>query len=131
MPSTVLTVTYMLSFSYCFIKEILLLFQFYSSARLLCPWNSPGKNTGMGCHSLLQGIFLTQILNPGLQILYRVNHQGRPYKGSIVIIPILQFRKPRIRESFCNVCEVTQSAGKKGQGSPSACSVVCEWFTAF
>ena len=23
--------------------------------RLLCPWNSPGKNTGMGCHSLLQG----------------------------------------------------------------------------
>ena len=35
-------------------------------ARSLCPWNSPGKNTGMGCHSLLQGIFLTQGLNPGL-----------------------------------------------------------------
>ena len=29
-------------------------------ARLLCPWNSPGKNTGMGCHSLLQGILPTQ-----------------------------------------------------------------------
>ena len=29
-------------------------------ARLLCPWNSPGKNTGEGCHALLQGIFLTQ-----------------------------------------------------------------------
>ena len=28
--------------------------------RLLCPWNSPGKNSGVGCHSLLQGIFLTQ-----------------------------------------------------------------------
>ena len=28
--------------------------------RLLYPWNSPGKNTGVGCHSLLQGIFLTQ-----------------------------------------------------------------------
>ena len=27
-------------------------------ARLLCPWNSPGKNTGVGCHLLLQGIFL-------------------------------------------------------------------------
>ena len=27
---------------------------------LLCPWDSPGKNTGVGCHSLLQGIFLTQ-----------------------------------------------------------------------
>ena len=33
--------------------------------RFLCPWNSPGKNTGVGCHSLLQGIFLTQGLNPG------------------------------------------------------------------
>ena len=29
-------------------------------ARLLCPWNFPGKNTGVGCHFLLQGIFLTQ-----------------------------------------------------------------------
>ena len=28
--------------------------------KLLCPWNSPDKNTGMGCHFLLQGIFLTQ-----------------------------------------------------------------------
>ena len=25
------------------------------------PWNSPGKNTGVGCHSLLQGIFPTQV----------------------------------------------------------------------
>ena len=31
--------------------------------RLLCPWNSPGKNTGAGSHSLLQGIFPTQGLN--------------------------------------------------------------------
>ena len=35
-------------------------------ARLLCPWNSPGKNTGMSCHSFLQGIFPTQGSNPGL-----------------------------------------------------------------
>ena len=28
--------------------------------RLLCPWDSPGENTGAGCHFLLQGIFLTQ-----------------------------------------------------------------------
>ena len=33
-------------------------------ARLLCPWGSPGKNTGVGCHALLQGIFLTQRSNP-------------------------------------------------------------------
>ena len=29
-------------------------------------WDSPGKNTGVGCHTLLQGIFPTQELNPGL-----------------------------------------------------------------
>ena len=29
-------------------------------SRLLCPWDFPGKNTGVGCHFLLQGIFLTQ-----------------------------------------------------------------------
>ena len=28
--------------------------------RLICPWNFPGKNAGVGCHFLLQGIFLTQ-----------------------------------------------------------------------
>ena len=33
-------------------------------ARLLCPWNFPGKNTGVGCHFLLQGIFPTQGSNP-------------------------------------------------------------------
>ena len=52
--------------------------------RFLCPWNSPGKNTGVGCHSLLQGIFLTQGSNAGLplcrQILYRLSHQ-RHLKG--------------------------------------------------
>ena len=35
-------------------------------ARLLCPWTFPGKNTGVGCHFLLQGIFLTQGSNPCL-----------------------------------------------------------------
>ena len=48
--------------------------------RFLCPWDSPGKNTGVGCHFLLQGIFPTQELNLGLlhcsQILYHLSHQG-------------------------------------------------------
>ena len=52
-------------------------------ARVLCPWNSPGKNTGVGCHALLQGIFLTQGLNRGLLhcrwILYLLSHQGNPW----------------------------------------------------
>ena len=50
--------------------------------RLLCPWDSPGKNTGVGCHSLLQGIFLTQGSKPDLphfrEILYDLSHLGSP-----------------------------------------------------
>ena len=56
-------------------------------ARLLCPWNSPGKNTylpGLGCHFLLQGIFPTQALNPGLlcctQTLYHLRHLDKKMK---------------------------------------------------
>ena len=37
-------------------------------ARLFCPWNFPDKNTGVGCHSLLQGIFPSQGLNLGLSL---------------------------------------------------------------
>ena len=40
-------------------------------ARLLCPWDFSSKNTGVDCHFLLQGIFLTQESNPRLlQLLY-------------------------------------------------------------
>ena len=38
-------------------------------ASFLCLWDSPGKNTGVGCHALLQEIFLTQGLNPCLLCL--------------------------------------------------------------
>ena len=44
--------------------------------------DSPGKNTRVGYHTLLQGIFPTQGLNPGFvhwrQILYHLSHQGKP-----------------------------------------------------
>ena len=44
--------------------------------------DSPGQNTGVGCHALLQGIFPTQGLNPGLpccrQILYHLSYQESP-----------------------------------------------------
>ena len=36
------------------------------STRFLCPWDFPGKNTGVGCHFFLQKIFSTQRLNPCL-----------------------------------------------------------------
>ena len=59
-----------------------------------CSWNS-GKNTGVGSHSLLQGIFLMQGLDPGLlhcrQILYQLSLQGSQIRSS------------------CRCCSVTQS----------------------
>ena len=49
-------------------------------SRLLCSWDFQGKNSRVGCHFLLQGIFLTQGLNPGFLycrlILYHLSHQG-------------------------------------------------------
>ena len=72
-------------------------------ARLLCPWNSPGKNTGVGSHSLLQGVFLTQGSNLGLlhcrQILYHLSHQGTPVYSYNVILFGLQKKKGK----FCHV----------------------------
>ena len=54
-------------------------------ARLLSPWDSPGKNTGVGSHVLLQGVFPTQGLKPHLLqllhcrwVLYLLSHQGSP-----------------------------------------------------
>ena len=58
------------------------------SCRTLCdpmeysPWNSPCQSTGVGSHSLLQGMFPTQGSNPGLPycrwIFYQLSHQGSP-----------------------------------------------------
>ena len=61
--------------------------------RLLCPWASPGKNTGVGCHFHLQGIFPTQGLNPGVlhcrKILYHMSHWGSSRKNDHVTKPAL------------------------------------------
>ena len=56
--------------------------------RLLCPWDFQGKNTGVGCHFLLQGIFLTQgsswprnrtsISCMASRFFYCLSHQGNP-----------------------------------------------------
>ena len=73
---------------------------------LYSPWNSPGQNTGVRSHSLLQGIFPTQGLNAGLlcllncrQIIYHLSHQGSSkgleirYKFNITNIRILKILK--------------------------------------
>ena len=69
--------------------------------RLLCPWDSPGKNTGVGYHALLRGIFPTQGLNPGLlhwrQILYRFSYQESPCSFQIIASAL----GPRAWEILC------------------------------
>ena len=69
----------------------------------LCPWNSSGKNTGVGCQSLLQEIFPTQGLNPCLlhcrQILYHLSHHGSP-PNSVVTFERLPFDAPGLLSSF-------------------------------
>ena len=56
--------------------------------KLLCPWNCPGKNTIVSCHSLHQGMFLTQGLNPDLLhcrlILHCLSHQGLTMMNTMV-----------------------------------------------
>ena len=55
--------------------------------RLLCPWDSPGKNAGVGCYALLQGIFPTQGWNPRLlrllhcRRIFYCRATGEPFGG--------------------------------------------------
>ena len=69
--------------------------------RLLCPWDSPGKNARVCCHAFLQGIFPTQGSNPGLphcrQILYHLSHQGSPR--------ILSLKEKRMKIGQKNIFE--------------------------
>ena len=64
-----LTYTYICIYCFCLIaKSCPTLWQSHAQqpTRLLCPWDSPGKNTAVGCHALLKRIFPTQGLNPYL-----------------------------------------------------------------
>ena len=65
-----------------------------SPARFLCPWDAPGKNTGVSCHPLFQGTFRAQGSNP--RLLHLLHWQacssplaplGCPQKSSLHLIP--------------------------------------------
>ena len=60
-------------------------------ARLLCPWDSPGKNTGVGCCALFQGIFPTRGSTPGLlhcmQILQGIKSSHWGLRTSLQHLP--------------------------------------------
>ena len=77
--------------------------------RLLCPWDSPGKNTGVGYHFPLQGIFPTQGSNPGLprckQIPYHLSHQGNPWKVFLGGNKIIQVENSNLHKERKNITE--------------------------
>ena len=71
------------------------------AARLLCQWHFPGKNTRVGSYFLLQGIFLTQGLNPCL-LHWQVDSLPLSHLGSPAVLYtymhfIHGFLKPRLR----------------------------------
>ena len=78
---------------------------------------SPGKNTGVGCHALCQGIFPAQGLNPGLlhcrRILYPLRHQGSP---NLFIVG------QREREKVCVCVCVCVCACARAQSCPTLCN---------
>ena len=57
--------------------------------RLRCLWDFTSKSTGLGCHFLLQGIFLTQdqtwVSHIAKQTLYHLSHQGSPFTALILL----------------------------------------------
>ena len=79
-------------------------------ARLLCSWDSPGKNTRVGCHVLLQGIFLTQGWNLGLLHCWPTLHSEPPVSKLIGYI-IVQGREATLHHNyqFCSVAQLCPS----------------------
>ena len=71
-PPTNLTVVHSLCFCVCQVASVMSdsFWPHGLPARGLFPWDSPGKNTGVGYHAILKGIFLIQGLNPGLWLLH-------------------------------------------------------------
>ena len=67
----------------------------HSLVRLLCPWDSPGKNTGVGCHFPLQGIFSTEGSN--LHLLRLLHWQ-------VSSLPLASPGKPLLAHTNLNYC---------------------------
>ena len=73
--------------------------------RPFCPWDFPGKNSGVGCHFLLQEIFPTQGLNLGLlhcrQLLYHLSHQNLKAVWFVAMATIHAFEKNVLVAQSC------------------------------
>ena len=100
------------------------------STRLLCPWDSPSKDTGVGCHFLLQGILPTQGLNPGFspcrRILYCLSYQGSPRMLEWIA---LMWQERRVR-SLVRMSPHCSTGLNKILASSCLCYLVF-WFTTW
>ena len=81
---------------------------------LLCPWDSPGKNTGVGCYFLLQGIFPIQRLNPHILDLLHWQADslsseppGNPKESLGTIMNSINSISCIFQQSFLRYCHVS------------------------
>ena len=68
------------------------------AARLLCPWNFPGKNTGVGCLFLLMGIFPTQGSNPN--VLHLLHWQADSLPLALPVVCLFFFMNKKRRQQL-------------------------------
>ena len=80
------------------------------SDRPLCPWDFPGKNTGVGCHFFLQGIFPTQGSNSNLGNFFTTELPGKPRYS--IICEINSLNRPRqtqakwVDQKWAKICRM-------------------------
>ena len=97
------------------------------------PWTSPGKNAGVGGHSLLQGIFSTQGLNLGVlhcrQILYHLSHQEnqRWFDFFLFCYRPSPVRPQRPKGSFCQVCVCSVTSDSLRPHGLQPTRLLCQW----
>ena len=76
------------------------------------PWDFPGKNTGVGCHFFLQGIFPAQGLNPCLlhqqEVSFPLSHQGGPFSYLTPLCKLDNFHTDTFNplELLCFSCQM-------------------------
>ena len=90
--------------------------------RLHRPRNSPGQNTGVGSHSLLQGVFPTQGSNPGLlhcrRALHQLSHQGSPRILEWVAFPLEKAMAPHSSTLAWKIPWTEEPGRLQSMGSP-------------
>ena len=100
----------------------------------------PGKNTGVGCHALIQGICLAQGSNPGLAhcrwILYHLSHQGMQKGNSIHVLRVGTCLTLGDKLSVLTKREIVLGKGCLGreqedQGSQENCSALWPTVSGF